>query len=380
MRNANYILIRAYYVHGVPIGRKGGAKMKKILLAGGGTGGHIYPNIALVPALERRGFEVYYGGEKGDSAEAVVARKEKLPFYGVTCVKLVRSLRPAAIRNNLSIPATLLKGVREARRILAETAPDAVFSKGGFAALPFVLAAAAERIPLLCHESDSTLGLSNKIAAAKGARVLTAYPDCGFGEFVGMPIREELFCKDGTVTRRALGIPSGRKVLLVVGGSSGAEFLNDAVRQLLPALTSLCTVIHVTGKGKFSDTERRDGYIPLEYSDDMGSLYAASDVVLSRAGATAVAEISALKKRAVFVPLPKGISRGDQIPNAELARRYGATVLAQDDKFIHKLYPVVKKAFDSAPMKRIADDANGKIAELVDDTIRRGVKCKDKKR
>ncbi len=354
--------------------------MKKILLAGGGTGGHIYPNIALVPALERRGFEVYYGGEKGDSAEAVVARKEKLPFYGVTCVKLVRSLRPAAIRNNLSIPATLLKGVREARRILAETAPDAVFSKGGFAALPFVLAAAAERIPLLCHESDSTLGLSNKIAAAKGARVLTAYPDCGFGEFVGMPIREELFCKDGTVTRRALGIPSGRKVLLVVGGSSGAEFLNDAVRQLLPALTSLCTVIHVTGKGKFSDTERRDGYIPLEYSDDMGSLYAASDVVLSRAGATAVAEISALKKRAVFVPLPKGISRGDQIPNAELARRYGATVLAQDDKFIHKLYPVVKKAFDSAPMKRIADDANGKIAELVDDTIRRGVKCKDKKR
>ena len=274
----------------------------------------------------------------------------------------------------------LLKGVREARRILAETAPDAVFSKGGFAALPFVLAATAERIPLLCHESDSTLGLSNKIAAAKGARVLTAYPDCGFGEFVGMPIREELFCKDGTVTRRALGIPSGRKVLLVVGGSSGAEFLNDAVRQLLPALTSLCTVIHVTGKGKFSDTERRDGYIPLEYSDDMGSLYAASDVVLSRAGATAVAEISALKKRAVFVPLPKGISRGDQIPNAELARRYGATVLAQDDKFIHKLYPVVKKAFDSAPMKRIADDANGKIAELVDDTIRRGVKCKDKKR
>ena len=196
----------------------------------------------------------------------------------------------------------------------------------------------------------------------------------------GMPIREELFCKDGTVTRRVLGIPSGRKVLLVVGGSSGAEFLNDAVRQLLPALTSLCTVIHVTGKGKFSDTERRDGYIPLEYSDDMGSLYAASDVVLSRAGATAVAEISALKKRAVFVPLPKGISRGDQIPNAELTRRYGATVLAQDDKFIHKLYPVVKKAFDSAPMKRIADDANGKIAELVDDTIRRGVKCKDKKR
>lgn len=361
--------------------RAEGDCMKKILLTGGGTGGHIYPNIALIPALERRGFDVIYGGAEGESAEARIAKVNRLEFFGVPCVKLVRSASPAAMKNNLTIPRVLSAGKKQAQKILEEQKPDVVFSKGGFAALPFVLAAHSLKIPVICHESDSTLGISNRIAKSLGAKVLTAYPDVNFGEFVGMPVREELFCKDGAAERRKLGISPREKVLLVVGGSSGAQAMNEAVAAVLPSLVRLCTVIHITGKGKTEGLPpRSEKYIPLEYSDDMGSLYAAADAVLSRAGATAVAELAALGKRAIVVPLPKGVSRGDQIPNAELARKFGASVLVQDDKFIHRLYPAVKKCMESAPMKSISCDANGKIAYIADVTMRRGVKCKDKKR
>ena len=194
-----------------------------------------------------------------------------------------------------------------------------------------------------------------------------------------MPVREELFCRDGGETRRALGIPQGEKVLLVAGGSSGAKAVNDALFPLLPYIEKRCVVIHLTGRGKAGDAPpRSERYIPIEYSDDMGALYAASDLVLSRAGATAVAELAALGKRAVFVPLPKGVSRGDQIPNAELALRHGGKVIPQTE-LAAKLFPVLMLAFSQPPMTRISNDANGKIASVIDATIRRGVKCSDKK-
>lgn len=354
--------------------------MAKVMLVGGGTGGHIYPNLALVPALERRGLEVVYGGEEGESAEARLAALNGIPFFGVPCVKFRRSVSLESLKNNASIPRKLSEGKRRAEEILRAEKPDIVFSKGGFAALPFVLAAARLGLPVVCHESDSTLGLSNRIARRKGARVLTAYPEVGFGEFVGMPVREELFCRDRETARRELCIEKGLPVLLAVGGSSGATAINEAVIAALPELTRFCAVIHVSGKGKNSDLPPRSArYVPLPYCDDIATLYAASDVVLSRAGATAVAEISALKKRAVFVPLPKGVSRGDQIPNARLAEKYGALVLVQNDKFRENLVPAIRRALETPPMRRIASDTGGKIAEIIDDTIRRGVKCKDKK-
>lgn len=363
-----------------PAPRKGG-KMRKVLLAGGGTGGHIYPNLALLPALSRMGIDVIYGGEKGDSAEARAAAREGIDFFGVTCVKLVRSLSPSAMKNNLSVPRILARGKREAEEILRAESPELVFSKGGFAALPFVLAASSLKIPVICHESDSTAGLSNRIAAMKGAIALSAYPDSGFGKFVGMPVREELFVKNRSTARASLGISADEKVLLVAGGSSGAQVLNESVYRMLPVLTQKCVVIHLTGRGKADKAPSPSSrYIPLEYSDDMGTLYAASDAVLSRAGATAVAELAVLGKRAVLVPLPKGISRGDQIPNAELAKKHGAVVVTQDEKLTAKLLPVLLHSFYLPPMNRISSDANGKIASVIDVTMRRGVKCKDKKR
>lgn len=190
-------------------------------------------------------------------------------------------------------------------------------------------------------------------------------------DFHGAPLREELFEADKTKAQKTLGItnPRNKKVLLVLGGSSGARAINEAVRENLKELTNRYIVVHVTGKDKQNEKMRADDYYCVEYAHDVENYYALSDVVLSRAGATAVFEISALKKRAVFVPLPKGVSRGDQIFNADLAKEYGATILTQDDDFSSKLVPTIERAEKNPPMKRIAIDANGKIADVVCDIV-----------
>lgn len=237
--------------------------MEKVLLTGGGTGGHIYPNLALLPALYRLGIDAVYGGGEGDTPEHRAAVAAGLDFYGVPVVKFVRSASRAAIANNLKIPRILARGRAAAKEALLSEKPAVVFSKGGFAALPFVLAAADLGIPVICHESDKTAGLCNKIAARKGAFALSAYPGSRFGVFVGMPVREELFCKNRALARESLGLPPEGKVLLVTGGSSGAKALNDTLAEVLPALRGICTVVHLTGRGKSDGLPPAgEGYLP----------------------------------------------------------------------------------------------------------------------
>lgn len=356
----------------------GGLESGTVVLTGGGTGGHIYPNLALLPELARRGFDVAYVGGEGDAPERRLATSEGLNYYAVPTVKLVRSLSPSALKNNLSIPFVLRKAVDKAEDILKHISPVAVFSKGGFVSLPVVLAAKRLDIPTIAHESDLTLGLANKLAKSAGAKILKANPKAKFkGEFVGMPLRNTLFGISPAVAKRRLGISTSKPILLVLGGSSGAKFLNDAVISKLDALTTKYFVLHVTGKA--GGRAQHADYKAFDYAERIGDFYAAADVILSRAGATAVFEIAALQKRAVFVPLPKGISRGDQIFNAELAREQGAIVLCQDERFSDLLLPSIEKALQNAPMRALASDANGKIADAICDSIRRGEKCKDKK-
>ncbi len=350
-----------------------------VALTGGGTGGHIYPNLALLPELNRRGMDVAYIGGEGDTPEKRLASAEGLNYYGVPTVKLVRSMSPSAIKNNLKIPILLCRAVNKAEDVLKHISPDAVFSKGGFASVPTVLAAKRLGIPVVAHESDLTLGVANKIAAHAGATMLKANPHAKFdGTFVGMPLRNSLFGINRDDAKRRLGIRTSLPTLLVLGGSSGAKFINDEVLKAIDLLTERYFVVHVLGKS--GQRVERSNYKCFDYADRIGDFYAAADVVLSRAGATAVFEISALKKRAVFVPLPKGISRGDQIFNAELAEEYGATTLCQDANFFVNLIPSIENALQNQPMCAIASNANGKIADAICDSIRRGEKCKNKKR
>lgn len=354
--------------------------MDTIVLTGGGTGGHIYPNLALAKEFERRGLAPVYVGGEGDTLERRLATAAGLEYHGLPTVKLIRSLSPSALKNDLAIPAKLARAKRQAVELIERLAPKAVFSKGGFAALPCVLAAAKLGIPVIAHESDLTLGLSNRIAAKKGATVLKANPLARFdGVTVGMPLRQELFLANREVARARLGIFGDRRVILFVGGSSGAQALNAEVERNLIKLTEKYDIIHVVGAKNRLPASRLPHYMPVGYADDIASLYAASDLVASRAGATAVFELSALKKRALFIPLPKGVSRGDQIDNARLAQKFGASVLWQDPSFSDNFLPSVEKALSKAPMTPICDDSNGKIADIVCATMRRGDICNDKK-
>lgn len=352
-----------------------------IIFTGGGTGGHIYPNLALIPEFEKRGFSAAYVGGVGDTQEKRLAALYGIPYFEVPSIKLVRSMSLKAVKNNLKIPFEMSGCIKAAVALLKRLKPCAVFSKGGFVSLPVALAAAKLNIPLFCHESDLTLGLANRIAAAKGATVFKANPNSKFnGELVGMPLRDSLFSYSKQIAKKGLGLPPDAKVLLIIGGSSGAQAINDAVAKNLDALTSRWLVLHICGNGKSTNLPNEtQNYRRYDYADNIAMFYAASDAVLSRAGATAVYEISALKKRAVFVPLPKGISRGDQLDNAALAQDYGACVLYQNEHFCDDFVPSIEKAFQKPPMRALCTDANRKIADTVCASIRRGEKCKDKK-
>ena len=390
-----------------------------IIFTGGGTGGHIYPNLALIPEFEKRGYKAIYVGGTGKPMERRLADGRGIKYYGVPTIKLVRSLSASAILNNVKIPFTLTKAVGEARSLLEKIKPSAIFSKGGFVSLPIVMAAKKLQIPVFAHESDLTLGLANKVAKTYGAKILKANPHAEFdGETVGMPLRSDLFGVDRNDAKARLGISTAKKILLILGGSSGAKFLNDEVEKHLAELTEKYFVLHVSGRGGISQKQSEtsngasprnqsqnnhssgiqspndrqvktsdngvskkinENYLRFDYADNIADFYAVSDLVVSRAGATAVYEISALKKRAIFVPLPKGVSRGDQIFNAELAEEYGGITLCQNESFSDKFLQTIEKALQNPPMRAISADANGKIANLICDSIRRGEKCKDKK-
>ncbi len=351
-----------------------------IVFTGGGTGGHVYPNLALMPEFTRRGFKPVYVGGEGETVEKRLSAAANVEYYAVPTVKLVRSMSLKAIANNLSIPKKLIAAIKKARLILTDLSPVAVFSKGGFVSLPTVIAATQLNIPVFAHESDLTLGLANRIAARRGATIFKANPHSKFdGITVGMPLRDSLFGVERQEAARRLNLPKTNKnVLLVLGGSSGAAYLNNAVENMLNELTKRFFVLHVAGKKNYSAPVCSD-YKCFEYAHNIEDFYAVSDVVLSRAGATAVYEISALEKRAVFVPLPKGVSRGDQIDNAKLAEEYGAIALCQDESFSNKLLPSLEKALSNPPMRAISADANGKIANTVYASLRRGELCRDKK-
>lgn len=330
---------------------------KTIVLTGGGTGGHVIPLLALLTELERYFDRIVYVG--CGEPERGLATAEGLEFFEVPSPKFQRKL----CWSNLAIPHELSRAVSAAKQLLNELQPAVILGKGGFASLPTVLAARKLKIPVIAHESDLSLGLANKIAERKGALLVTSF-DTG-GKTVGLPLRESVYKGNAdAVYGQIPGYDPAKKTLLVVGGSSGAAALNAIVKES-GKLTETYNVVHLTGKS--FEAKPRAGYLPLQYTNAMGDCYAAADVVVSRAGATAVAELSALCKRTVLVPLPKGRSRGDQEENAEYARAFGATVLRQNELTTENLLTAIKNA---RPMRACVKDGRVALAELCDKVSR----------
>ena len=308
--------------------------MKKVIVfTGGGTAGHVTPNLALIEKLDRSEWDIHYIGTSGMEQELLKAVPDVI-YHEIDSGKL----RRYASLKTLTMPFHVQKGYRQAKNILKALKPAVVFSKGGYVSVP-VVAAAKGLCPVLTHESDYTPGLANKIDAHFADKVLVTFADTvpyvkgNKGVHTGTPIRPELYRGS---RERALGFTglSGEKpVLLVTGGSLGAVAVNVAVREALPELLKTFDVVHLCGKGKLDETVSMPGYLQYEYiREEMADLFALADVVVSRAGANAVFELLALQKPMLLLPLSGASTRGDQELNAAYFEKRGyARVLKADE-------------------------------------------------
>ena len=325
--------------------------MKKIVLTGGGTAGHVTPNMALIPELQKRGYEVHYIGSY-EGIEKQLISEMGVKYYGISSGKLRRYIDV----KNLSDPFKVLHGYGQARRLLGKIRPDVVFSKGGFVSVPVVVAAKTRRIPCVIHESDMTPGLANKICIPCAVRVCTNFPETlehlpkEKAVLTGSPIRQELFHGDKAKGLAFCGFDGSKPVLLIIGGSLGAVRVNEAVRAILPSLLEKFDVIHLCGKGKVDESlQGTAGYVQYEYiKKELTDLLAAADIMISRAGANAICEILALRKPNILIPLSAAASRGDQILNAASFEKQGySAVIQEEDITNEKLLTMVNQVYEN---------------------------------
>lgn len=308
---------------------------RKIVLTGGGTMGHVTPNLALLPHLLAKGYEVHYiGTEKGVEADKLQA-VEGIHYHAVKSGKLRRYFD----WKNFTDPFRVLAGAVQSARLMGKIKPDVCFSKGGFVAVPVVFGAWLHRIPVVCHESDLTPGLANRLCTPFARRVATTFPECAEAlgskaECVGTPLRPELFAGDRAAGLKLLGFSGVKPVLLMMGGSLGAQAVNKALREALPKLLPRFDVVHICGKGNLDAAlASTAGYVQKEFVlGELPDIFAACDLVLSRAGSNALMEFQALARPLLLVPYPKGASRGDQILNARSLEKRGLChVLLQEN-------------------------------------------------
>lgn len=310
------------------------AKNKKIILTGGGTAGHVTPNIALLPRLKELGYEISYIGSY-DGIEKKLITDFDIPYYGISTGKFRRYLDV----KNLTDPFRVIKGFSEARKYLKKISPDVVFSKGGFVSVPVVRAAASLHIPCIIHESDMTPGLANKLCIPVAKKVCCNFPETlsmlpkDKAVLTGSPIREELSKGDKIAALDLCGFTANKPVIMVIGGSLGAASINKAVREALPKLLEDFQVVHICGKDKIDNMLlHKEGYVQFEYvKTELKDLFAMTDVVISRAGANSICEILALKKPNLLIPLSAKSSRGDQILNAKSFESQGFSIVIDDD-------------------------------------------------
>lgn len=309
--------------------------MKRIVLTGGGTAGHVTPNIALIPKLKELGYEIHYIGSK-DGIERKLIEELGIPYYGISSGKLRRYFDV----KNFTDPIKVMKGFFEAKSILKKLKPNVVFSKGGFVTVPVVIAAKQCKIPAIIHESDLTPGLANRLCIPSAVKVCANFPETikylpdEKAVLTGSPIRKELFSGNKIAGLDFCGFTANKPVILVTGGSLGSVAVNDAVRNLLPTLLRDYQVIHLCGKDKVDpELVGKPGYVQYEYiKEELSDLFAASDLIISRAGANTICEILAMRKPNILIPLSAASSRGDQILNAESFQAQGFSYVVKEEE------------------------------------------------
>ncbi|WP_349945281.1 undecaprenyldiphospho-muramoylpentapeptide beta-N-acetylglucosaminyltransferase [Lacrimispora sp. BS-2] len=308
--------------------------MKKIILTGGGTAGHVTPNLALIPSLKERNYDIHYIGSY-QGIESQLIKRAGIPYDGISSGKFRRYFD----LKNFSDPFRVLKGYGEALKLIKNYKPDVVFSKGGFVAVPVVMAAKRCKVPVIIHESDMTPGLANRLCIPSAVKVCCNFPETlpylpkEKAVLTGSPIRKELLKGDRMTGLKYAKLSANRPVILIIGGSLGSVTVNTALRGILPKLLANYQVIHICGKGNLDESLiGTEGYVQYEYVDaPLKHLFAAADLMISRAGANSICEILALRKPNILIPLSAAASRGDQILNARSFAKQGFSSLLEEE-------------------------------------------------
>ncbi|MCI5730586.1 MAG: undecaprenyldiphospho-muramoylpentapeptide beta-N-acetylglucosaminyltransferase [Eubacterium sp.] len=356
--------------------------MKRIILTGGGTAGHVTPNIALIPELQKRGFEIHYIGSKTGIEKELIGNFD-IPYYGISSGKLRRYFDV----KNFTDPFRILKGYSEAKQIIKKVQPDVIFSKGGFVTVPVVKAASRKKVPCVLHESDISPGLANRLCIPSATAICANFPETianlpeNKAHLTGTPIRSELFSGNRLKGLDFCGFTANKPVILVIGGSLGSVRVNEAVRQILPKLLEKYQVIHLCGKDKVEQSlEGTEGYVQFEYiQKELCDLLDAADLVISRAGANAICELLALHKPNILIPLSLEASRGDQILNAASFEKQGFSyVIKEEDLTSEKLLEAVtkveenKESYKAAMSASNQQDAVVKVADIIEEACKSG--------
>lgn len=319
-----------------------------IVFTGGGSAGHVIPNLELIATLQQRGWQVSYIGSKDGVERGIVARSN-IAYQGITCGKLRRYFS----WKNFIDPFKIIWGTLQAYANLTKLKPNIVFSKGGFVAFPVVVAAWLRGIPVIAHESDFTPGLANKLSFPFATHICLTFAEAQkyFKQqqklvVTGTPIRAILFKGDAAKGRALCDFTHDKPVLMIIGGGQGAAVINQSIRAVLPQLLEQLNIIHICGAGKVAASLLNiAGYRQFDYVDqNLEHLYACADIVISRAGANSVYEILALQKPHIFVPLSLKASRGDQIFNARFFAKQGLSkVLDEDTLTSEQLLATIKE-------------------------------------
>lgn len=340
--------------------------MKTILFCGGGSAGHVIPNVALIEEL-KKDFTTVYAGT--GAIEESICNENSIKFYKFEAVKFVRG----KILCNLSIPFKLLKSIRQAKKILNVTKPDLVFCKGGYVSIPVAIAASKKKIRVMTHESDLSAGLANRLIAHKCVKVLTSFPSTAEkfenGVFTGSPMRKSIFDCDKSALNK-MNLPN-RKTILVFGGGSGSTVINKNVRAIALEICKKYNMIHICGKNNVVETNIQ-GYKQIEFTNDIGSIYACADAAVARCGSNSAHELIALKIPTLFIPLGNSSSRGDQIKNAEYFKSLGLChVLKETELSPATLKREIDLLFSDNKIKTALDNSN---IECGNDRIIRQIK------
>lgn len=347
-----------------------------MLLSGGGTAGHVLPHTAVVEALRRElkqePLELLYVGS-AHGIERTLVERWGWPYATIPVGKLRRYWDWRHITDPFKIVAGFFKSLWIVRRFR----PEVMFSKGGYVSVPVMLAAWCWRVPIVLHDSDTRPSLTTRWMGRLAKTVCLAHPEASKRlsqrmqqkiVVTGLPLRSEIFEGDKARARTLTGLRGTTPVLLVMGGSLGAESLNKVVEQALPKLLETHQVIHLSGPGKQNPDLRKNppkGYVTFEYLEEaLPDVYALADVVLTRGGANALAELEALGKSLIIVPLGTEASHGDQVENARrLESMNRAQVIPQDRCTTEVLMKALKNP--PKPQEARRDESTLKVVEVL---------------